>query len=207
MVRKVRRQFERVAGGLPEEPPNTGLAMRWLWLDRFTEFERGKRSVAIKNVCLSEEPLSEYLPGFPILPNSLIVEGLAWTGGILVQDDRGFRERVVLAKVNKAIFHRPAVAGDQLTYTAELEANEAEGAFIRGTSHIGGELQAEVELFLAHLPESFQEVQGDLIDPAEMLAMLRLFGVYDVGRIATGAPLDIPDKLQEAERLSEAEGR
>lgn len=204
MMRKVRQQFERVASGAPEIPPNTGLSMRWLWIDRFVEFVRGQRSVAIKNVSLTEEPLSDYQPGVPMLPCSLIVEGLAWTGAILTNDLRGFQERVVLAKVNKAVFHRPALPGDQLRYSAVIEGLEPKGAFIRSTSHIGETLQAEVELFLAHLDDRFDEVQGDLIDPADMLATLRLFGLFDVGRTANGEPLNASDKLLEGERQAQA---
>lgn len=204
MMRKMRQQFQRVVSGMPEPPPYTGLSMRWLWIDRFVEFVRGERSVAIKNVSLTEEPLSEYVPGFPILPCSLIVEGLAWTGGILANDHRGFRERMVLAKVNKAVFHRPALPGDQLRYCAVLEGIESEGAFIRGTSHVGDELQAEVDLFLAHLGDRFDDIEGDLIDPADMLATLRLFGLYDVGRTAAGEPLDVAEKLLDGERKAQA---
>lgn len=204
MLREVRKQFARVLSGTPEDPPIAGPSMRWMWLDRFVEFVRGQRSVAIKNVSLTEEPLSEYVPGFPVLPCSLIVEGLAWTGGILSNDLRAFRERTVLAKVNRAVFHRPALPGDQLRYSAVVEASEAEGAFLRGTSHVGDELQAEVDMFLAHLPEDFEGVQGDLIDPADMLAMLRVFGMYDVGRTPTGEPLDVAEKLLEGERRAQA---
>jgi 3-hydroxyacyl-[acyl-carrier-protein] dehydratase len=207
LLRKVRRQFDRIAAGLPEDPPGSGLAMRWLWIDRFVEFVRGERSAALKNVSLTEEPLSDYLPGFPYLPASLIVEGLAWTGGILANDHRGFRERTVLAKLNRAVFHRLALPGDQLRYTAVLEGIEAEGAFIRCTSHVGDELQAEVDLFLAHLGDRFDDVAGDLIDPADMLATLRLFGLYEVGRTATGEPLDVAEKLLEGERLAQAAGK
>jgi 3-hydroxyacyl-[acyl-carrier-protein] dehydratase len=202
--RNVRQQFERVVSGEPEDDSGAKLSVRWMWLDRMVEFVRGERSVAVKNVSLTEEPMSDYLPGFPVMPGSLIVEGLAWTGGILANDQRGFKERVVLAKVNKARFYRPAAAGDQLRYTATIERNEPEGALIRGTSHVGDELQAEVDLFLAHLGDSFQEVQGDLVDPAETLIMLRIFGVYDVGRTPDGDVLDVPEKLLDGERRAQA---
>lgn len=203
MLREVRKQFARVLSGTPEHPSSPGPSMRWMWLDRFVEFIRGQRSVAIKNVTLTEEALSDYLPGFPVLPCSLIVEGLAWTGGIVANDHRGFRERMVLAKVNRAVFHRPALPGDQLRYSAVLEAIEAEGTFIRGTSHVGDELQAEVDLFLAHLPERFEGLKGDLVDPAETLALMRILGMYDVGRTPAGGPLDVAEKLLEGERKAQ----
>jgi len=204
LLREVRKQFARVLSGTPEHPSSPGPSMRWMWLDRFVEFVRGERAVAIKNVSMSEEPLSDYLPGFPVLPCSLIVEGLAWTGGILANDHRRFRERMALAKVNRAVFHRPALPGDQLRYSAVLEAIEAEGTYIRGTSHVGDELQAEVELFLAHLPERFNGIEGDLVDPAETLALMRTFGMYDVGRTPAGEPLDVAEKLLEGECRTQA---
>jgi len=204
LLRAVRRQFDRVSAGTPEHRCDSGPSMRWMWLDRFVEFTRGQRAVAVKNVSMTEEPLSDYLPGFPVLPGSLIVEGLAWTGGILANELRGFRERMVLAKVNRAVFHRPAMPGDQLRYTAVLDAIEAEGAFIRGTSHVGDELQAEVDLFLAHLPESFEGLAGDLSDPVETLALMQSFGLYDVGRTAEGQPLEVAEKLATAEREAQA---
>lgn len=204
LIREVRKQFARVQSGTPEHPSGNGPSMRWMWLDRFVEFVRGERAVAIKNVSLSDEALSDYLPGFPVMPCSLIVEGLAWTGGILANEQRGFCERIVLAKVNRAVFHRPAVPGDQLRYTAVLEASGAEGTFIRGTSHVGDQLQAEVDLFLANLPVSFEGVDGDLVDPAETLALMRTFGMYDVGRTAAGEPLDVAAKLLQGERKAQA---
>jgi 3-hydroxyacyl-[acyl-carrier-protein] dehydratase len=204
LLRELRKQFARVLSGTPEHPTSPGPSMRWMWLDRFVEFVSGRRAVAIKNVSLTEEALSDYLPGFPVLPCSLIVEGLAWTGGILANEQRGFRERTVLAKINKAVFHRPALPGDQLRYTAVLEAIEAEGAFIRGTSHVGDELQAEADLFLAHLPERYEGIEGDLSDPAETLALMRTFGMYDVGRTPAGEPLDVAEKLLDGERKAQA---
>ncbi len=204
LMRELRLQFDRVMSGTPEHPGSHGPSMRWMWLDRFTEFTRGQRAVAIKNVSLTDDAMSDYVPSFSVLPCSMIVEGLAWTGGILANDQRGFRERMVLAKVNKAVFHRLALPGDQLRYTAVLEGIEAEGAFVRGTSHVGDELQAEIDLFLAHLPEGHEGIDGDLVDPAETLALMRSFGLYDVGRTPTGEPLDVAEKLLEGERAAQA---
>ena len=188
MMREVRKQFVRVLSGTPEHPSCPKPSMRWMWLDRFVEFTRGQRAVAIKNVSMTEEAMSDYLPGFPVLPCSMIVEGLAWTGGILANEFRGFRERMVLAKVNKAIFHRPAVPGDQLRYTAVLEAIEAEGAFICGTSHVGDELQAEIELFGTRTCWKVSRAwTATWLIQAETLALMRSFGLYDVsGRIVNG---------------------
>src|SRR5262245_54418354 len=127
--------------------------MRWYWIDRFLEFEHGRRAVAIKNVTLAEEELDEYVPGFPIYPQSLVVEGLAQTGGLLAAEFNSFRERVVLAKIGKAQFHFSARPGDTLTYTATIEDIKPDGAICQGTAHVGADLLASVELVFAHLDD------------------------------------------------------
>ena len=173
--------------------------MRWLWIDRFLEFESGHRAVAIKNVTLAEEVVDEYLPFNPLFPSSLIVEGLAQTGGLLVGEHNEFRERVVLAKLSKAVFHRPARPGEQLRYTAIAEEVNPQGAFVKGTAHIGDELVADVDLVFAHLDERFPD---NLFEPAQVLRMLRIFSLYEVGRKADGSPLEIPSYLVDAERAA-----
>jgi hypothetical protein len=54
-------------------------------------------------------------------------------------------------------------------------------------------LQAEVQIFFAHLSE---EAAGkSLFDPAALLAMVKLLGVFEVGRDAQGRPLEVPPAL------------
>ena len=57
------------------------------------------------------------------MPNSLVVEGIAQTGGLLVCEHGRFREKVVLAKLPKAKFHFLAKPGDSLVYTATAVAS------------------------------------------------------------------------------------
>ena len=173
--------------------------MRWLWVDRFVEFESGRRAVAIKNITLAEEVVDGYLPLNPMFPASLIVEGLAQTGGLLVGEHNEYRERVVLAKLGKAIFSRPARPGEQLRYTAVIEEVNPQGAIVKCTAHVGEELVADVEMVFAHLDDRFPD---NLFEPAQVLRILRLFGVYDVGRASDGGPLKIPQYLIDAERES-----
>ncbi len=84
--------------------------MRWIWIDRFVEFHSGKSARAVQNLCRAEDHFADHFPGYPVMPASLILEGLAQTGGILVGEANQFREKVVLAKVPKAVFHREATA-------------------------------------------------------------------------------------------------
>ncbi len=176
--------------------------MRWFWIDRFTEFERGRRAVAIKGVAMSEEQFDGYSPGFPVMPGSLIIEGMAQTAGILIGELDGFAQRVVLAKIGKAVFHLPAQPGDTLRYTATITDVKADGALASVVSHIGDRLQAEVELMFAFLDDRFPS--GPLFEPVDFVAMLRAFHVYDVGRTSDGQPLELPAFYAEAERAAQA---
>ena len=172
--------------------------MRWFWIDRFIEFESGRRAVATKGITLVEEQMEGYGPWLPMMPASLIIEGLAQAGGLLVGEHNAFQERVVLAKIGKAVFHRPALAGDTLTYTTVVENMQADGAICKGTSHIGDQLHAEIDLVFAHLDDRFLGV--DQFEPADFLRLLRLLRLYEVGRTADGEPLKIPDHLLQAEQ-------
>ena len=51
--------------------------VRWIWIDKFIEFTSKQSATAIKNVSLAEEHLHDLYPAFPIVPHSLIVEGMA----------------------------------------------------------------------------------------------------------------------------------
>src|SRR4029077_15118311 len=106
--------------------------MRWFWIDRFTEFESGRAATAIKNVSLAEEHLHDHFTGAPVMPNSLVIEGIAQTGGLLVAEHSGFEHPVVLGEVAKVLFHVPAVPGDTLTYPVTLDDIHTDGAIVSG---------------------------------------------------------------------------
>lgn len=166
--------------------------MRWYWIDRFIEFESGRYAKAIKNISLAEDHLHDHFPNYPMIPNSLVIEGLAQTGGLLVSEVNHFAEKVVLAKISKAEFFCAAVPGDTLTYTTTIEYVKEEGAMVTGTSYKGSVLHAEVELVFAHLNDPRL---GALFDPETFLHMLRLLGAFDVGHAADGSPLRPPAHL------------
>src|SRR3981189_936480 len=124
--------------------------MRWIWIDKFLEFRSGQFARAIKNLTLAEEHLHDHFPGYPVMPATLILEGLAQTGGILVGDVNDFKEKVVLAKVPKEVFHRERLAGEQLIYEAEILHLRPEGAAVGARVLVDGKVTAEVEIFFAH---------------------------------------------------------
>jgi 3-hydroxyacyl-[acyl-carrier-protein] dehydratase len=140
--------------------------MRWIWIDRFLDFQSGKSARAVKNLSLAEDHFADHFPGYPVMPGPLMLEGLAQTGGILVGEVNDFKEKVVLAKIPYARFHREALAGEQLVYEVELLHMRPEGASVQGRVVLGGtsppSLVAEAEIFFAHLDQSrSQQLFGD----------------------------------------------
>ena len=128
--------------------------MRWIWIDKFVEFTPRVSAVAIKNVSLAEEHLHDLYPAFPIVPHSLIIEGMAQTSGILVGEARQFAEKVILAKITRATFHRLARPGDTLAYNARIEQLSEQGASVSGTVTAGGEKVADIELMFSHIDQN-----------------------------------------------------
>src|SRR4030088_530813 len=124
--------------------------MRWIWIDKFTEFTSRQSATAIKNVSLAEEHLHDLYPAFPVVPHSLIVEGMAQTAGILVGEARNFEEKVILAKIGKATFHRLVRPGEMLAFTAKIEQLSEQGASINGSVTCAGEAVADIELMFSH---------------------------------------------------------
>ena len=106
--------------------------MRWIWIDKFEKFEVNVAAIAVKNVSLAEEHLHDHFPGFPVMPASLMIEGMAQTAGILVGAARNFQEKVILAKIGKASFSRLVRPGEQLVYSAKIVNVNETGASIEG---------------------------------------------------------------------------
>src|SRR5262249_36322004 len=143
--------------------------MRWFWIDRFTEFHSGRTATAVKTVSLSEDHLHDHFPGCSVMPNSLILEGMAQTAGLLVCEHGGFEKQVVLAKVSKVVFHQDAWPGDTLTYRAEVHDIKDDGAMASITSTINGQAQAEAEVFFAHLEQlNDQGTKLELFEPYDL---------------------------------------
>ena len=169
--------------------------MRWYWIDRFIEFESGRCAKAVKNVSLAEDYLHDHFPYYMLLPNTLVIEGLAQTGGLLVCEHNQFTEKVVLAKLPKIVFYCEAVPGDTLTYSTKIEYIRPEGAMVSVTSHKGDVLHAEGEIVFAHLNDSRL---GNLFDPETFLRMMRLLGAFDIGHAPDGSRLQPPERLLQA---------
>ena len=128
--------------------------MRWIWIDKFVEFNSGKSAVALKNVTLAEEHLHDHFPDFPVMPECLIIEAMAQTAGILVGEAKSFKEKVILAKVKKAVFSDYVRPGDTLKLHAKIETIAAEAASTTGKVKRGEDTIGEIDLMFSHIDQN-----------------------------------------------------
>lgn len=167
--------------------------MRWMWIDRIVELVPGQKMVAIKHVSLAEEHLHDHFPAtakseaFPVMPMSLIVEGMAQTAGILVGHANGFKEKVILAKVSKAELDIDAVPGDTLRYTATIQQSDALGASCTGLIHKldaarpGSEVEiGRIDLMFSHIDQNISGLEfpaHNFVFGESFKTLLRMSGI------------------------------
>jgi len=154
--------------------------LRWIWIDKFTHFESGRRATAIKNVSLAEEHLHDHFPAYPVMPASLIVEGMAQTAGILVGEARQFQEKVILAKVKRARFEREVRPGEQLRYEAEIEQVSPEAASTVGRVFVDGEPLAEIDIVFSHIDNNMSGLsfpEENFVFTEDFKSLLRTYNV------------------------------
>ena len=160
--------------------------MRWIWIDRFEKFEVNVAATALKNVSLAEDHLHDHFPGFPVMPASLMIEGMAQTAGILVGAARQFKEKVILAKIGKASFSRLVRPGEQVVYSAKIENVTEQGAAIAGTisarTTINGQLQevpvGTVDMMFSHIDNNMSGMKFPEFNFVFNSQFMELFETY-----------------------------
>jgi 3-hydroxyacyl-[acyl-carrier-protein] dehydratase len=121
--------------------------MRFLLIDRITEWEPGLRARAVKNVALSEDFFDDHFPLKPIMPAVLMIEGMAQLSGLLLEEGMrqgtGRNVKALMSIVEKAKFRRPVYPGDSLLYSAEVISVNELGGKARVRAHVSEELITE----------------------------------------------------------------
>jgi len=134
--------------------------MRWMWIDRIVSLTPRQQIVAVKLVSMAEDHLHDQ-PGAgpPVMPGTLIIEGMAQAAGVLVGHCSQFREKVVLAKISRAQLDADAAPGSTLWYTARIVSMDDKGAATSGLVEIqqpGSPRQrlGQIDLIFSHLDQS-----------------------------------------------------
>jgi 3-hydroxyacyl-[acyl-carrier-protein] dehydratase len=120
----------------------------FLMIDCVMELEPGRRAVAVKAISLDDFFLANHFPHALCMPEALIVEALAQTGGIamLSAKEAGM---AFLARVEEMQFTKTVKPGDILTLFAEVEFSFGEMAKVRVRAESEGETVAQGIVVLA----------------------------------------------------------
>jgi len=173
--------------------------MRWMWIDSIVEYEPDKRLVAVKNVSLAEEHLHDHFPAegdrdaLPVMPASLMIEGMAQTAGILVGAVNRFREKVILAKITTAEIDADVFPGQTIRYEAELERMDDRGAstagIVRRLDHRRGAEAAawqtigRIDLMFSHIDQNVSGIEfpeENFVFSDNLRTILRSAGLEDL---------------------------
>ena len=141
-------------------------------VDAITEYDAGRRLVAVKNVTVNEEFFQGHFPGAPLMPAVLMLESLTQLATILLlQEEHGLANaRVYLRGVNDAKFRKQVVPGDRLRLEITLGKRRASLARAQATAFLGDQVVAECELLLGVIPDQTE------IDPTASVHSLAQIG-------------------------------
>ena len=136
--------------------------MRYLLVDRVTEFQPGVLIKGTKNVSLSEDYLQFHFPRYPVVPGSLVLEAFVQLAGWLEAKSSDFDNWFVLTGVTKCRFYGVALPGDRMEIeVTSVPTNEKGRPAFRALGMIDGKKNAYAEFDGRLIP------LADLFDPDE----------------------------------------
>lgn len=147
-------ELEELLSMLPHRPP-------FLFVDRVTELEPGKRIVAERLLRPDEPQFAGHFPGRPILPGVLVTEALAQASGLLLGLSEKLASPTPLAGPkmfflagNNMKYSHPAEPGDRLELRAQADGNFAGLYRFKVEASAGRNVIASGSLTLASVGET-----------------------------------------------------
>lgn len=118
--------------------------MRFLFVDRILELEKGKYATGIKNVSFSDEYLVNIVPNFPSLPRSLTVESIAQLISWLVIFSKDFSVKPIAVMTDNIKISGDAIPGDQMFIKVAIKSIHENEALCDGTIEVDGKIITEL---------------------------------------------------------------
>lgn len=122
----------------------------FLMIDRVLSLEKDK-IVAIKNTTANEGFFKGHFVAFPIMPGSLIIEGMGQAGTLLMRYnlEKHWEKDVLAYKIKEAKFSAPTFPGDQLKYEIVLLGKDERGGLLSAKAFVNDKVVAEAQIMLA----------------------------------------------------------
>ncbi len=151
-------------------------------VDAITEYDAGRRLVAVKNVTVNEEFFQGHFPGAPLMPAVLMLESLTQMAAILLlqREDGRPNARVYLRGVNDAKFRKQVVPGDRLRLEITLGKRRASLAWAQAMAFLGDQVVAECELLLGVIPDETTIDPTAIVHPSAQVGRGTTIGAHAV---------------------------
>lgn len=110
--------------------------MRYLLVDRITDWKEDTFIKGLKNIAMSEDVLEFHFPDRPVMPGVLLLEALVQLAGWLSAVSTDFTKWFLVTEVKQCKFYNFALPGDQVELTVERIQKQDDSSF-RGIGSIG----------------------------------------------------------------------
>jgi len=102
--------------------------MRFLFVDRISELETGRRVRAVKNISWSGDFLEEIFPGLPVFSPVIAAEAAAQALSWLIVEARDFTVKPLITMLDSYTCSRHIQPGDQIELEGAVESFQPESA-------------------------------------------------------------------------------
>ena len=122
----------------------------FLFVDRITCLEKGKRAFGIKNVTMNEYFFKGHFPNRPVMPGVIILEAMAQVGGVMMLSrDENKGKLAFFMAIDNAKFRKTVVPGDTLVFEVEAGKIRSKIGTVHGKAMVDGKIVAEADLMFA----------------------------------------------------------
>ena len=116
-------------------------------IERVTALEPGKSADGIKCVSVNEPYFQGHMPGLPIMPGVLLIEGMAQTAGAICARKSGVGSNLVyFMTIDNARFRKPVVPGDRVEFHVTKQKQRGNIWKFHCDAKVDGQLVAEADI-------------------------------------------------------------
>ena len=116
-------------------------------IERVTALEPGKSADGIKCVSVNEPYFQGHMPGLPIMPGVLLIEGMAQTAGAICARKSGVGSNLVyFMTIDNARFRKPVVPGDRVEFHVVKQKQRGNIWKFHCDAKVDGALAAEADI-------------------------------------------------------------